>query len=158
MHAWSALTQRAVLRLVGAAPHSHAGLSHMNERTHQPSEALESSGDARVRRDLNEHILGGLDEDLQQARLVEGGVQEGEQELVRDVGAREGRVAVGLAVQPNVVVAVQELVALLRLHRLQRGLLQEHHHAASARALQRAARKAQVRGCGSGHLRHVGGW
>ena len=49
--------------------------------THEAAEALEGARDARVRVDLDENILLGLDVDLQQSSLVEWAVQQRQQTL-----------------------------------------------------------------------------
>jgi len=49
----------------------------MEELHHQPRESLESARDPDRRADADEHVLGGLDVDLELARLVDGRVEQG---------------------------------------------------------------------------------
>lgn len=59
-------------------------------RTHQAAESLEGAWDAHMGVDLDEHAFGGVDVDLEQAGLVQGRVEEGEQTLGRSMSANEG--------------------------------------------------------------------
>lgn len=48
---------------------------------HQTGETLECTGNAHGGVDLDEDTLGGVDENLQAASLVDGGIEEGEKAL-----------------------------------------------------------------------------
>ena len=50
-------------------------------RTHKSTEPLERPRDADMGVDLDEYALGGMDEHLQQARLVEGRVEQCQEAL-----------------------------------------------------------------------------
>ena len=61
------------------------------ESTHESCESFECSRNARCRVDLYEYVVVRLDEHLQQSRLVEGRVQQGEETLVHYVGPELAR-------------------------------------------------------------------
>jgi hypothetical protein len=83
--------------LVGS---SGADLVAMQQLDHQTGEALEGTRYAHGGVDLDEHAAGGLDVDLQLARLVDGRVEQGEQALqallVRGVALMAKRVHLAL--------------------------------------------------------------
>lgn len=87
--------------------------------THQAREALERPRYPHAGVDLDEDALGRVDVDLEEARLVQRAVEEGEETLVRNVGPRVGNVAPVARQDALVVVAVQERVLCL----LARGVL-----------------------------------
>lgn len=99
--------------------------------THEAGEALVRARHAHLGAHVDEHVFGGADVDLEVAGLVERRVEHGHELLVQDVRARLRRLAVELLVQALVVVAVEQLVALGRLHGLQRRLLQDDDHLAA---------------------------
>jgi hypothetical protein len=85
----------------------------VQELDHQTGEALEGTRDAHGRRDLDEDALCGVDVDLQSAGLVDGRVEQGQEALVGDVGARVRDVAVHFAHDSDVLVAVEERVLVI---------------------------------------------
>jgi hypothetical protein len=91
--------------------------------THETSEALEGARDARVRGHLDEDIVDRLDVYPQLPGLVEGAVEQREEELVGDVGTGERRVPPELPVQSLVVVAVEQLEALRGQESTERGFV-----------------------------------
>lgn len=85
----------------------------MQELDHKTGETLESTRNTHGRRNLDEHALGGVDVDLESAGLVDRRIQQGQETLVGDVGTRIRDVAVHLAHDSNVLVAVEQRVFVI---------------------------------------------
>lgn len=85
----------------------------VQELNHKTREALESTRDTHSRRDLDEHALGGVDVNLESAGLVDGRIQQGQETLVGDIRTRIRDVAVHLAHDSNVLVAVEQRVFVI---------------------------------------------
>lgn len=84
----------------------------MEQLDHETRKALEGSRDSHGRADLDQDALGGVDEDLQFAGLVDGRVEESEKTLMGDVGSGVTNVAAHLAHDSDVFIAVEERIFL----------------------------------------------
>lgn len=85
----------------------------VQQLNHETGETLESTGNADRGRDLDEDALGGVDVDLQAAGLVDGRVEQSQEALVCDIGTSVRDVAVHLAHDTNVLVAVEQRVLVI---------------------------------------------
>lgn len=102
-----------------ASPRSSYKRSHSaSALTHETRETLKGTGYPDAGVDLDEDALGGVDVDLEEAGLVEGRVEEGEETLVGNVWTRVGNVPSSLGENTLVVVTVEQSILCLLSRRV----------------------------------------